>query len=100
MGLGGMKLDDLKHEDRRQAKLPPDRMALKIAHVGEFGEHAVAKRAGLQRGDIIVSFDGIDRRMTESQLFDYTLRQKHRGDRVAVTVLRDGMRKTLAFGLP
>lgn len=100
MGLGGMKLDDLKDEDRRQAQLPPDRMALKIAHVGEFGEHAVAKRAGLQRGDIIVSFDGIDRRMTESQLFDYTLRQKHRGDRVAVAVLRDGMRQTLAFALP
>ena len=100
MGFGGMKLDDVKDEDRRQAKLPPDRMALKIAHVGEFGEHAVAKRAGLQRGDIIVSFDGIDRRMTESQLFDYTLRQKHRGDRVAVTVLRDGRRKTLTYALP
>jgi hypothetical protein len=100
MGLGGMKLDELKDEDRRQAKLLPDRMALVIAHVGEHGEHAVAKRAGLQRGDIIVSFDGIDRRMTESQLLDYTLRQKHRGDRVAVTVLRDGMRKTVSYALP
>ncbi|HZW33469.1 MAG TPA: Trx7/PDZ domain-containing (seleno)protein [Isosphaeraceae bacterium] len=100
LGLGGMKLDDVKDEDRRQAKIPPDRMALKIAHVGEFGEHAVAKRAGLQRGDILVSFDGIDRRMTESQLLDYTLRQKHRGDLVALTVLRDGMRKTLSYALP
>jgi hypothetical protein len=100
MGLGGMKLDDLKDEDRRQAGLLPDRMALKIAHVGEYGEHAVAKRAGLQRGDIIVAFDGIDRPMTESQLFDYTLRQKRLGDRVAVTVLRDGMRKTLTYVLP
>ena len=95
-----MKLDDLKDEDRRQAGLSPDRMALKIAHVGEYGEHAVAKRAGLQRGDIIVAFDGIDRPMTESQLFDYTLRDKHPGDRVAVTVLRDGMRKTLTYALP
>jgi hypothetical protein len=100
MGLGGMKLDELKDEDRRQAKLLSDRMALKIAHVGEHGEHAVAKRAGLQRGDIIVSFDGNDRRMTESQLLDYTLRQKHRGERVAVTVLRDGMQKTVTYALP
>jgi hypothetical protein len=100
MGLGGMKLDELKDEDRRQAELPSDRMALKIAHVGESGEHAIAKRAGLRRGDIIVSFDEIDRRMTESQLLDYTLRQKHRGDRVGVMVLRDGMGKTLSYILP
>jgi S1-C subfamily serine protease len=100
MGLGGMKLEELKDEDRRRTKLPPDQMALKIAHVGEYGEHAIAKRAGLQRGDLIVSFDGNDRPMTESELFDYTLRRKHRGDRVAVTVLRDGVRKTLSYVLP
>jgi hypothetical protein len=100
MGLGGMKLDDLKDEDRRQANIPPDRMALKVAHVGEYEEHAIAKRAGLRRGDIIVSFDGMDRRMSESELFDHTLRQKHRGDPVSVTVLRDGARTTLSYALP
>jgi hypothetical protein len=100
MGLGGMKLDELKAEDRRVAQLPPDQMALKIDHVGEYGEHAIARRAGFQRGDIIVVFDGQDRRMTESQLLDYTLRRKHRGDRVNVTVLRDGVRKTLTYALP
>jgi hypothetical protein len=100
LGFGGMQLDDLKDEDRRQAKLLPDRMALKIAYLGEHGEHAVAKRAGLQRGDIIIAFDGNDRRMTESELFDYTLRRKHPGDIVSVTVLRDGARKTVSFALP
>ena len=75
-------------------------MALKIIHVGEFGEHAIAKRAGLRRGDIIVSFDGKDTRMTESELLDYTLRRKHPGDPVAVVVVRDGTRKTLSFALP
>jgi hypothetical protein len=100
MGLGGMKLDELKDEDRRQAGLSPDRTALKVVYLGENGENGVAKRGGLQRGDVIVSFDGLDRRMTESQLFDYTLRQKHPGDRIAVTVLRDGLRKTLTYALP
>jgi len=100
MGLGGMKIENLKDEDRRLAKIPPDRMALKIIHVGEFGEHAVAKRAGLQRGDIIVLFDGKDSRMTESELLDYTLRQKHPGDPVAVVVVRGVARKTLSYALP
>jgi serine protease Do len=100
MGFGGMKLEDLKDEDRRTAKVPADRMALKIAYLGESGEHAVAKRAGLEKGDIIVSFDGRDRRMSESELFDYSLRRKHPGDLVAVTVLRDGARKTISYALP
>jgi serine protease Do len=100
MGLGGMQIENLKDEDRRLAKISPNRMALKIDHVGEYGEHAIAKRAGLQRSDIIVSFDGKDSRMTESELLDYTLRQKHRGDLVEVVVVRGGARKTLSFALP
>ena len=47
MGFGGMKLEELKEEERQQAKLSPERMALKAVHVGEFGEHAVAKRGRL-----------------------------------------------------
>jgi hypothetical protein len=100
MGLGGMKLDPMNALALRAAKIPPDRMALKIDHVGEYGEHAIAKRAGLKKGDFIVSFDGVDRPMSESQLFDYTLRRKRPGDQIAVTVIRDGSRKTLSYMLP
>jgi hypothetical protein len=100
MGFGGMKLDDLKDEDRRAAKIAEDDLALKIDHVGEYGEHAIAKRAGLRRGDIIVSFDGKNRRMSESELLDYCLRRKHPGDVVAVTVIRDGVRKMFSYALP
>jgi hypothetical protein len=100
MGLGGMKLADLRDEDRRRTGLADDRMALKIEHLGEYGEHAIAKRAGLEKGDVIVAVDNDDRRMTESQLLDYALRRKHRGDAMAVTVLRDGSRKTLSYALP
>jgi hypothetical protein len=100
IGLGGMKLDSMDEAARRGANIPQDRMALKIAHVGEYGEHAIAKRAGLKKGDVIVSYDGVDRPMTESQLFDYTLREKHPGDQVTVTVIRDGARKTLPYTIP
>ena len=100
MGFGGMKLEELKEEDRRQAKLSPERMALKVVHVGEYGEHAVAKRAGFQKGDIVVSFDGRDQKTTESELLAYALQKKRRGDTISVDVLRGGTRKTLSFTLP
>src|SRR5262249_10415826 len=100
MGLGGMKLVDLRDEDRQRLNLAADRMALKAEHVGEYGEHAIAKRAGLRKGDVIVAVDGHDRRLTESQLLEYTLRRKHRGDTLAVTVLRDAARTTLSDALP
>lgn len=101
MGLGGMKLENLKDEDRRQAKLSPERMALKVIHVGEYGEHAIAKRAGFQKGDIVVSFDdGKDHLTTESELLAQALQQKRRGDTIVVGVIREGKRKTLSFALP
>jgi serine protease Do len=100
MGLGGMKLGDLRDDDRKRLNLATDRMALKAEHVGEYGEHAIARRAGLRKGDVIVAVDGHDRRMNESQLLEYALWQKHRGDTIAVTVLRDGERKILSYKLP
>jgi serine protease Do len=95
MALGGMRLDDLADDQREGAGLPKDGMALRVRHVGEFGDHAVAKKAGFRKGDLIVAFDGQERRMTESDLFAYALQRKRPGDAVDVTVLRDGERTTL-----
>ena len=97
MGFGGMKLAELNDERRGEAKLSRDSMALRAEHVGEFGEHAVAKKAGFRVGDIIVSFDGLAGKMSESELLAYSVRRKRKGDEVAVTVLRDGERKVLKF---
>jgi hypothetical protein len=38
--------------------------------------------------------------MTESDLLAYALQQKRPGEEVPVTVVRDGMRKTLSLALP
>ena len=95
MGLGGMRLDDLTDEQRRLANLPHEGMALRVRHLGEYGEHAIAKRAGFQKGDILVMFDGLNARMSESELLAYTLQKKRVGDEVAATVLRDGKRAAL-----
>jgi S1-C subfamily serine protease len=100
MGLGGLKLVELDAEGRDRAKLPRESMALRVEHAGEYGEHAVAKRAGFQKGDILVSFDGQTGRMSETDLLAYALQKKRPGDGVAVTVLRNGEEKTLRFALP
>jgi hypothetical protein len=99
MGLGGLRLMELTGRQRDEAKLAGDVMALEVRHAGEYGEHAVAKRAGVQKGDVLVSFDGLTERMSESELLAYALQKKRAGDEVAVTVLRKGKRETLKFVL-
>jgi serine protease Do len=99
MGLGGLRLDELTDGERRAVDLSPDALALRVRHVGEFGEHAVAKKAGIQKGDILVGFDGQTSRTSESELLAYTLQKKRPGDEVAVIVLCNGERKVLRFAL-
>lgn len=99
MGLGGLWLEELTGEQLAGSKLPGDAMALRVKHVGEYGEHAVAKRAGFQKGDILVSFDGQTGKMSETGLLAYSMQRKRPGDEVAVTVLRNGKRETLKFAL-
>lgn len=100
LGLGGMALAELTDAERREAGLPDSTMALRAKHVAEFGEHAIAKKAGLKKGDVVIAYDGRTDRMSESQLLAYALQRKLPGDVVAVTVLRDGERKTMSFTLP
>jgi serine protease Do len=99
MGLGGMKLDEMADDERGKAGAADDKMALRVRHVGEFGEHAVAKKAGIRKGDIVVAFDGQDADLTESQLIAYSVQRKLPGDQVTVTVLRDGKRQSYVLTL-
>jgi hypothetical protein len=98
MALGGMRLEDLGDKERGDASLPADGMALRARHVGQFGDHALAKKAGLVQGDILVACDGHTERMSESQLIADLLRRRKPGDVVSVTFLRGGEKKTASFG--
>jgi hypothetical protein len=98
MATGGLKLEDLPNAERRAAGLSDAALALRVEHVGEYGEHAVAKRAGFKKHDVIVAADGLSRRMTESELIGHFLQTKLPATRVPVTVLRAGER--LTFELP
>ena len=95
MAAGGMVLQDSTAEERRAARLSDDTLALHVNHVGEYGEHAVAMRAGFKKDDILVSVDGQTSHLAESELFRYLLQRKMPGEKIPVTVLRDGERMNL-----
>ncbi len=95
MAAGGLHLIRLPDRDRRKAKLTGKEMALFVDHVGQYGEHAVAKRAGFRHDDIIVSFDGRTDLMSETELFAYVLKKRMAGEVVPVTLIRGGGRLKL-----
>ncbi len=98
--LGGMKLDELSDEERTAAKLPADKLGLKIEHVGQYAPHDVAKRAGLVKGDVIIGFDGDTAPKRESDLIFHTLTKKKPGDGVMIDVLRAGKQRSIRLTLP
>jgi serine protease Do len=97
MVLGGLLLEDLPDDKRGVRNLSKDSMALFVKHAGEYGIHAAAKNAGLRKDDIIVALDGVDRRISESELIG-TLMQKHvPGDKVKAAALRGKERVELVL---
>ncbi|CAN5330071.1 Trx7/PDZ domain-containing (seleno)protein [soil metagenome] len=63
MAFGGMKLEDLDDAGRARFGSGAERLALVAEHVGQYGAHAAAKKAGFVAGDILTEIDGIGRRM-------------------------------------
>jgi S1-C subfamily serine protease len=73
------------------------KMALLVKHVGEYGTHAAAKKAGFQKEDVIVEFAGASNRMTESEVLGWLLQNHLVGERVKTTVLRGQQRIELSL---
>jgi S1-C subfamily serine protease len=88
MAAGGIKFDVLPEADRAKLKIASDALALRIAHLGGYGEHAAAKKAGFQQGDILVKYDGSTAPLKEQELLVLGMTKHKRGDQVPVTVLR------------
>jgi serine protease Do len=97
MGSGGLWLVDLGDKERKEHQLPDDVLALYVKHVGEYGAHAAAKRAGFQKGDVIVAVDGRRDRWTESQFLAHTLALRP-GSKITAMVFRGG--KEIELKLP
>lgn len=99
MAFGGMYLVRLADGERAAHGIAPGKMALFAQHVGEYGEHAVAKGAGLRKGDVITSFDGEDADLSESALLRMILGKHRRGETVTFTYRRDGKSHTASIRL-
>lgn len=97
MGTGGLKFTSATPKQRREAGVGAGEMALVVEHVGQYGAHAAGKRAGFEKGDVVVSFDGKTNDMSTSQLLVYAFRNTKVGERIAVEIVRDGNRQTLSL---
>ncbi len=95
MGLGGMLLETLPLEDRQKEGIPEKTMALRAKHVGQFGPHAAAKEAGFRQGDVLISFDDRTDFARETDVLAYALNCRKAGEKVAVTILRNGKKMNL-----
>ncbi len=99
MAIGGMLLVSLTPEERTAAGFTAEKFALRVKYVGQYGEHARAKQAGLQVGDLVVGYDGSASFQTESELLAHAMQQKKPGDSVKFDVLRNGKPMTFTVKL-
>lgn len=98
--FGGLFLKKIPTELLAEAKLPPDRLALKVQHVGQYAPHNRAKLAGFVAGDIVTSFNGRTDLLRETDLLEYALNQVKPATKVQVGIVRNGkpMELTLSVG--
>jgi len=99
MGLGGMRLVELSQGERKSLGIIAGKLGLRAKNVGQYGDHAVAKKAGMKIGDVITSFAGLDDAMSEGVLIKAVLGKRKRGEKILLTYLRDGKEKTAEIRL-
>jgi hypothetical protein len=99
MGLGGLLLEPLSTAERAEAQLAKDSLALRVRWAGEHGQHGAAKRAGVERGDIVVGFDELTGPLSEADLLAYAVQRKRPGDAVTLTLKRKGQTRRATFAL-
>ena len=95
MGTGGLSFVAATKGQRREAGVVDDALALVVRHVGQYGAHAAAKRAGFKKGDIVISFNGQDGNLSTSELLAYAAQNTKPEQQIPVVVVRDGSRRTL-----
>ena len=98
MVTGGMVLQAVGEDQREELGITSGSMALRASHVGQYGAHAAAKKAGFVKGDLLVRFDGRDDLESENDLLRHAINHRKPGDNIDVTVLRGD--KEVSLRLP
>jgi len=97
MATGGLLLEDLTDAERVERKLDVKTLALRVKHVGLYGKHAAAHKAGFKTDDLVVELDGSHGRATESEIIGRLLTAHRVGDAIKATVLRGDQRLALEW---
>jgi serine protease Do len=71
---------------------------LRVAHVGQYAPHDRAKRAGVRKGDVLLSFDGRADFARETDVIRHGLEPEQKGRAVPLEVQRGA--QTLTLTLP
>jgi serine protease Do len=95
ISFGGLFMKKMPVEEQAEKKLPTDKLALKVQHVGQFAPHNRAKLAGFLKDDIVVSFNDRTDMLRETDLLEYSLNEIEPGTVVPVKILRQGKPMTL-----
>ncbi len=90
MALGGMSLE----LDESGQSTP---LNLKVKGVGKYGGHAVARKAGVQAGDRLLSLAGVSETSSEAELIAHILNTSKKGDSIPITVRRGSRTLDLKF---
>jgi membrane-associated protease RseP (regulator of RpoE activity) len=89
----GVTLGEVRPEKAQELKLP----AVAGAIVTNVEKDSAAAKAGLEKGDVIVEFDGV--RVRSSAELRRLVRETPAGRTVAIKVIRDGQARTLSAKL-
>ncbi len=90
MVTGGLRFETPDEKVLKANNLTSDQLALSVKHVGQYGDHAVAKKAGFQVGDILVEINGVNQKMSEGDLLTHLAQSTKPGQKVATKVVRNG----------
>ena len=98
--LGGIFSEALPDEDRQKWKLPRESTALLVKHVGQYAPHDLAHRAGVRKGDIIVAINSRTDLLRETDVLADRIRHRKPGDKLELSILRDGKQQAVTITFP
>ena len=99
MATGGAVFEAVEDSVRERLDIPSDQTLLHVKHVGQYGHHARAKKAGVKKGDYLVGVDGRTDFLTESSIIEYAIQDKKAGDDLTFELLRNGRKFTAKIKL-
>ncbi|MFO0978683.1 MAG: Trx7/PDZ domain-containing (seleno)protein [Planctomycetaceae bacterium] len=98
MVTGGLVLEPVQDSDRGKNGVPESGTALRVKFVGQYGEHAAGKNAGVQKDDIIVAYDGRSDLLTDSDVLRHGIMNTTPGQKIKLEIVRGG--KTMKLEIP